>query len=451
MKAFGKLTNSALFEIAQEKSATFDSMTAKISRDEFLNGGKIGGVDASTISAIKNEFLKTVITWALAGVRGHRVKNALEAGGVGIRFYDEYTGSKQIMFVNGRKPVNPQFLGLNDGDSLDQDEVRKPTVYDRFYCKNFNYSNWITIQPIMMKDAFNGPDGYGMYDALSWILADLQNQYTKQAYLAEKEVINYAINNNVTNDKLQPSQIVEVEFANIDSPTKEEMTNLINVLKDTKDAITVEDTGAFNALGFCDIQEVENLRFIARPNYVNKIETALYANAFNKDDLKTGIAMVKINNYGGLEPKDANNGALQMVYYKNGDVAGYIDANATINGPAEFKNGQWVVNITSAGVTADTTFATEPDHWYDPNANVIGIMVDYRFLEIDESNPYILRVHQNDRGLYDNYFAHKVGDGIHYRSDRNFVVIKAKQAEAPAEENNAEVEDAPKSTRKTTK
>lgn len=448
IKGLGKLTNTQLFEIAQEKSATFDSLTAKISRDEFLNGGKIGGVDATTISAIKNEFLKTVITWALGEVRGHRVKNALEAGGVGVRYYDEYTGAKQIMFVGARKPVNPQYLGLQDGDSLDQDEVRKPVVYDRFYCKNMNYSNWITIQPVMMKDAFNGPNGFGMYDVISWILADLEGKYTKEAYLTEKEVINYAINNNVDNDRLQDSQIVEVEFADVNAPTKEEMTNLINVLKDTKDAITVEDTGAFNACGFEDVQEVENLRFIARPTYVNKIETALYANAFNKDDLKTGIQMVKINNFGGLQPKDANDAALQMVYDKNGAVMGYIDANATVNGPATYKNGQWVVNITSAGVTADTTFPTEPDHWDDPNANVIGVICDYRFLEIDESNPYILRVHQNDRGLYDNYFTHKPGDGVHYRSDRNFVVIKAVQAET-TEDTNANTEST--KTTKTTK
>lgn len=408
VKGLGRLTNSELFEIAQEKSATFENLTAKISRDDFLNGGKIGGVDATTISAIKNEFLKTVITWALAEVRGHRVKNALEAGGVGVRFYDEYTGAKQVMFVSARKPVNPQYLGLEDGDSLDQDEVRKPTVYDRFYCKNMNYSNWITIQPVMMKDAFNGPNGYGMFDVISWILADLEGKYTKEAYLAEKEVINYAINNQVENDQLQDSQIVEVEFADVDAPTKEEMTNLINVLKDTKDAITVEDTGAFNALGFEDVQEVENLRFVARPNYINKIETSLYANAFNKEDLKTGLTMVKINNFGGLVPtKDGTlETELHIKYDKNGSVIGYTE--------------------TVEEQEVDYTGAVK---WYDPNSDVIGIICDYRFLEIDESNPYILRVHQNDRGLYDNYFAHKPGDGIHYRSDRNFVVIKAKKAQ----------------------
>lgn len=428
VKGLGRLTNAEIYEVAQAKSATFDSLTAKISRDEYLTTGKIGGVDFATVAQITNEFLKTAISWSLNEVRGRRVKNALEAGEVGIRFYDEYAGAKQIMFGKARKPVNPQFLGLKDGDSLDQDEVRKPEVYDRFYVKNLNYSNWITIQPTMMKDAFNGPQGYGFSDLISAILADLQGRYAKEAYLAEKEVINYAINNNVTNDKLQASQIVEVEFADADAPTEAEMLNLINTVKDVRDAITVEDTGAFNALGWEDLQEPENLRFIARPSYINKMETALYTKLNNKEDAETGIRMVKINNFGGLVPQDANNGNLQMVYGKNGDVMGYIDANATVNGPAEFKNGQWVVNITSAGVTADTTFPTEPDHWNDPNSDVIGIICDYRFLEIDESNPYILRVHQNDRGLYDNYFAHKPGDGIHYRSDRNFVVIKKKLA-----------------------
>lgn len=427
-KAFGRLTNAKLFEIAQEKSATFENLTNKYSRDEFLTTGKIGGVDETTITAIKNEFLKTLISWSLGGVRGHRIKNALEAGNIGVRFYDEYRGGKQIMFVTGRKNVKPQYLDLQDGDSLDQDEVRKPHVYDRFYVKNFNYSNWVTIQPIMMKDAFNGPNGYGMYDVISWILNELQNEYSKQIYLAEKEVINYAINNNVENDKLQDSQIVEVEFADIDNPTKDEMTNLINVLKDTKDAITVEDTGAFNALGFEDIQEVENLRFIARPNYVNKIETSLYANAFNKDDLKTGIEMVKINNFGGLVPtKDGTLATkLNIKYDKNDSVIGYTE--------------------TVGGEEVDYTGTVK---WYDPNANVIGIVCDYRFLEIDESNPYILRVHQNDRGLYDNYFAHKPGDGIHYRSDRNFVVIKAVQAQANNETPNANTEST--KTTKTTK
>jgi len=405
VKGLGRLTNAEIYEVAQAKSATFENLTAKVSRDEFLTTGKIGGVDFATVAEITNEFLKTAISWALNEVRGRRVKNALEAGEVGIRFYDEYAGAKQIMFGKAKNPVNPQYLGLKDGDSLDQDEVRKPEVYDRFYVKNLNYSNWITIQPVMMKDAFNGPQGYGFSDLISAILADLQGRYAKEAYLAEKEVINYAINNNVTNDKLQASQIVEVEFADADAPTEDEMLNLINTIKDVRDAITVEDTGAFNALGWEDLQEPENLRFIARPSYINKMETALYTKLYNKEDAETGIRMVKINNFGGLVPtKDGTLATeLNIKYDKNGAVIGYTE--------------------TVENEEVDYTGAVE---WYDPNGDVIGIICDYRFLEIDESNPYILRVHQNDRGLYDNYFAHKPGDGIHYRSDRNFVVIKKK-------------------------
>lgn len=401
-----RLTNAQLFETAQEKSATFENLTAKVTAEEFLNGGKIGGISESDLFTIKNEFFKTIITWSLVEIRGHRVKNPLEAGGIGVRRFEEYKGARQIMFAGAKKPVNPQFLGLQDGDSVDPFKVRKPELFDKFYVKNFNYSNWITLQPLLSKDAFDGPNGYGLYDAIAVILNDLQGKYTKEMYLAQKEVINYAINNNSQYDALKPSQIVEVEFADPENPTPAELRRLVNTIKNVKGAMTVEDNGAFNALGWEDVQEEDALRFITTPDLFNEIETELLADTYNEKYNKIDIKEVKLNNFGGLVPTQDGTLATQVypVYDEDGTQVGYTtDAEGTTPYEGAVK-------------------------YYNPNGDVIGIVCDYRFLDIDESSPYILRVAENARALYDNYFAHKIGDSICYRSDRNFVVIKKKQA-----------------------
>lgn len=406
IRGLGNLTNAQVYELAQEKSATFASHTANITAEQFF-ASNLGGIDADEMYKLRNEFLQTLLTFKLGEIRGHRTKNSLEAADVGVRYYDEYHGARQVMFVSIKKPVNPQFLNLQDGDSVDQDVVRKPVVYDKFFCKNLNFTNFISWQGILAKDAFNGAGGYGVTEALGWVLRELQDSYTKQMYLAQKEVINYALNTDVEADKLKDAQVVEVEFTDPDAPTKDELRNLVNVVKDIKDAMTVEDTGAFNALGWEDIQNEEDLRFIVRPSFINKMQTALYADTYNKDDLKMDIKIAKLNNFGGLVPtKDGTlETKLNEQYDKLGAVVGFTET------------------VESEEVPYEGTVK-----YYDPNTDVIGIVADKAFLEINESNPFITRVHQNDMGLYDNYIVHKVGDGVYYRADHNFVVIKKKTA-----------------------
>ncbi len=119
------------------------------------------------------------------------------------------------------------------------------------------------------------------------------------------------------------------------------------------------------------------------------------------------LKVAKLNNFGGLVPtKDGTlTTKLNEQYDKLGAVIGFTE---TVEG----EEVPYEVIVK----------------YYDPNTDVIGIVADKAFLEINESNPFITRVHQNDMGLYDNYIVHKVGDGVYYRADHNFVVIKKKTA-----------------------
>ena len=148
--------------------------------------------------------------------------------------------------------------------------------------------------------------------------------------------------------------------------------------------------------------------------------------AFNPDTLTIPFDVAEISDFGGLVPYDSNSTKLQPVYDQLGVVVGYIDALATINGYATKRasDGEWIVNITIGGSTADTTIV-HPENvtWVDENAEVLCVVAQKGLIFENKQNPYTVTPIYNPRGMYTNYWANSPNNGINVDPNYNMIAI----------------------------
>ena len=425
------VTNAQLWDLARKASPTFKSHTAKATSDLFTEKG-FEALTRNDINVI-NEFFELSLRVGFQMLTTSRAKNPLEATGL-VQVYDTPNGGfVQRIAVGSIKPVSPAFKGLEDyakgGSSVDPYIVRKPESSERFFGQNFDYQSFITVQDYQVKTIFISEYGMGAY--VAGIMEGLRNGYTIQEYENTLECLSKALNS--TTYPLQDSQVVNVDTWGSGTGGAIAEADLLSLVKNIKDISTAMDvapqTSAFNSAKFPTLVDKGDLVLLMRAGIKTEMELKVELGAFNPDRISLPFEIKEVESFGGLKPKDANNGDLQVVYDKVGEVRGYIDASATINGPAfwDAANNRWLVNITSGGATADTTFAAEPDHWDDPNSDVLAVLIQKGAIFENSQNPYVVRPIQNPRGLYTNYWASRPNNGINFDYYYTMVVFRKPQ------------------------
>ena len=412
------MTNAQLWDLARKASPNFASHTAKATKEMFTEKGW----EALTRNGLNviNEFFELSLRVGFQRLTQSRAKNPLEATGL-VQVYDTPNGGfVQRIAIDSIKPVSPAFRNLQNGQSVDPFVVRKPTSSERFFGMNFDYQSWITIQDFQVKEIFINQNGMGAY--VAGIMEGLRNGYTIQEYENTLECLHKALNS--TQYPLKDSQKLTLASWTDAAPTSAELISFVKAVKDVETSMrVVPQTDMYNAAGFKSLIDTEDLVLLVRAGIKTEIELGVELGAFNPDRLNLPFEMHEVEHFGGLQPYGVNNELLQEVYDANGTVVGYIDAAATINGPARIVNGQWIVNITSGGATADTTFPAEPDHWVDPNANVLAVLIQKGAIFENSQNPYVINPIPNPRGLYTNYWASRPNNGINFDYYYNLVVI----------------------------
>lgn len=426
------VTNSELWNLARKASPTFRSHTAKATKDTFTEKGfeALARTDLNVI----NEFFELSLRVGFQMLTTSKAKNPLSDIGL-VQIYDTPNGGfVQRIAVGSIKPVSPAYKGLEDyakgGASVDPYIIRKPESSERFFGMNFDYQSFITIQDYQVKQIFLAEYGMGAY--VSGIMEGLRNGYTIQEFENTLECLSAALNSE--RFPLQSTQIVDVDSWGSGTGGAIAEADLMSLIKNIKDVSTAMDvvaqTSAYNAAKFPTLVEKGDLILLMRAGIKTEIDLKLEVGAYNPDRLSLPFEIKELESFGGLVPKDANDNDLQVVYDNLGEVRGYIDAAATINGPAFYDktNNRWLVNITSAGTTADTTFDAEPDHWFDPNADVLAILIQKGAIFENAQNPYTVRPIQNPRGLYTNYWASRPQNGINFDHYYTMIVFRKPQS-----------------------
>ena len=415
------ITNAQFWTMARAKNAKFASETSKVTSETFSEKGfealKRDGLD------ILNEFFELSIRIAFQKLDVSRAKNPLAEVGL-VEVYDTPNGGfVQRIAINSVKGISPAYKGLENYGTVDPFIIRKPEESERFFGQNFDYQSLISIQDFQVKQIFLSETGMGSF--LAGIMEALQNGYTLQEYVNTKEAINAAINS--TEYPLQSSQKIEVGSWTDASPSAAELKGLILQLKDLSSAMrTQAQTGMYNANGFETYVDPEDYVVLMRAGIKNRIQLEVELGAFNPDTLTIPFDVAEISDFGGLVPYDSNSTKLQPVYDQLGVVVGYIDALATINGYATKRasDGEWIVNITIGGSTADTTIV-HPENvtWVDENAEVLCVVAQKGLIFENKQNPYTVTPIYNPRGMYTNYWANSPNNGINVDPNYNMIAI----------------------------
>lgn len=434
LKDLAGVSNVELWNLARKASPTFMSHTSEGTSELFTEKG-FEAITRSGLNVV-NEFFELSLRVGFQMLQTSKARNPLAEIGL-VQTYDTPNGGfVQRIAVNSIKPVSPAYRALEDyakgGSSVDPYIVRKPESNERFFKMNFDYQSFITLQDFQVKEIFLNENGMGLF--VAGIMEGLRNGYTIQEYENTLECLSKALNSSTY--PLQSSQIVEVdswESGDDGAITGEDLISLIKNVKDVSTAMdVVPQTSAYNSAKYSTLVEKDDLVLLMRAGIKTEMALKLEVGAFNPDRLTMPFEIREVESFGGLTPADASNNELQVVYDKNGEVRGYINASVTINAPAfwDSANNRWLVNVTSDDSTADTTFAEEPDHWVDPNEDVLAVLIQKGAIFENAQNPYIVQSIENPRGLYRNYWASRPNNGINFDYYYTMVVFRKPTDEA---------------------
>ena len=415
------ITNAKFWELCRAKNPNFASHTAKATADTFSAKG-FEALKLNDIGAI-NEFFELSMRIAFQKCDISRARNPLAEVGL-VEVYDTPNGGyTQRIAINSIKPISPGFKGIEDYEVRSPFVTKKPEQTERFFGQNFDYQSTIFIQDYQVKTIFISE--YGMGEFIAGVINGLQNGYVLQEYVNTKEAIHSALNS--TTYPLQDSQKLAVSSWTDGAPTDAELKSLILTLKDLATGMrTQAQTGMYNAGKFETFVDPSEYVCLMRAGIKNRIDVNLEVGAFNPDKLSMPWEVTEVADFGGLIPYDSNNTELQPVYDQLGVVVGYVDASATINGYATKRksDGEWIVNITIGGSTADTTIV-HPENvvWSDTNDEVLAIVAQKGLIFENKQNPYQVTPIYNPRTLGTHYWASSPNNAINVDPNYNMIAI----------------------------
>ena len=398
------ISNVELWNAVRANNPTFASHTAEATADLFTERGW-STITQSGMQTL-NEFFQLAMPYYLQLVNISHAKDPLEENGVGEYFDAEWGEYIQRMAVNSIKPISPQFRDLVDGSSPDQYVVRKPTVSNRFFQKNYDYQSLMTIPDRWeFKRVFISPYGYS--ELMAGLYQGLKNGFILQNYTNKLEVINAAING--AGGALSPYQTVSTVMD--DTPTAEQLINFQLAVMNTVELMTTSaQTGNFNALGFESTQDISRLKLLVRPGYKANLALNVVRGSYNADTLNLPVDVVVVPHFGGLQPykEAAFTTKLYPVYDKLGTQIGYNETD-----------GQ-----------TDVTVENDEVFWKDPNAATYAVLADKGFIFQTRQNPYTVEPARNALGLYTNYIATSPDNNIAYDPLYNMVLFKTTASDA---------------------
>ena len=388
------ISNEELYAVARAASTTFEKATPA-NYSTFTHN--FAGLSASDARSLMNDWTNTILAIYLNKVEGVKAKNPWDEEGLIERFFVPFAGLKQNMYVRVKAPMNPKFKTLTDGSSVDQQTITKGSVEDIFYTFNDDYQNEITIPDNKIKSAVNSE--YGMSEIIGGYMQGLKSQYIEWEKTHTANVVSEMLNS--VAHPLKNSQKITLPFST--NVTRDQLKGLVAAVNNVVEVEGLEATSAFNIASFPKVVDKEDLVFVTLPGLKNTIKTQLLASAFNKDELNMDIKTVVVPNFGGLVP--SSDGTLANKLYPVYDDLGRPTGEYTTD-------------------SAGTTEYTGTVQYYDPNASVVGIIMEKGTLFIDEQNPYVVEpsVH-NAAGKYQNFWASKENVGFHYDMYKNVIVI----------------------------
>ena len=404
-----KLTNAQLWNYLRKTNPNFRNHTSEGTADLFTEKG-FEALQAEDVGALNDFFLLSVRV-AFQKVNVATAKNPLAGIGL-VEVYENPTGAYiQRMQIDSFKPTNPQFKGLQNGQSVDMQKVRKGIAKERFFEQNFDFASFYSLQEFAVKQIFISE--YGMADFVAGFMKALQNGYTVQEYVNVLNALSAGLNSE--DYPLKDSQQIVLDSWTDGAPTAAELTALILELKDLATIMeTSASTKAFNAVGFDTAYDPEDFILLMRAGIKNRIATALMVGAFNPETLTIPFEIKEVENFGGLIP-------YAMVGDPGSEVKTYLYG-------VYDSNGEQIGYSTQEGATV-ADYEDDEVEWEDPNEDILCVVAQRGLIFEATQNPLqVLPAPYNVAGLYQNWHMTRPNTLIAYDALYGCITISKPEA-----------------------
>lgn len=396
--AFKLISNEKAYIAARNYSEQF----ATISQEDYADFVKfIGPIKSAEAKELANKFIGTMLQFYLNKVEGVDAKNPFDKNGLIRKQEISYTGLSQELRVRVGNPINPKYKNLVNGTSVDKYKIRKPEVEEVIYGFNADYQNLITVSLYQLRTAFTSEMG------VSRLVAGIMKSFASKYIEWEKGYDAQIIDELISKVNEEVEQVIEID---VDETTKDGLKNtleeIVLAVNTCAEAQHIEVTEAFNLQHFPNSVENDQMLLLLPAGLKPSLKVRLLQNAFNKDELNLDIEPMVVPNFGGLVP--TQDGTLATRVYPVYDADG-----AVIDG----------------AFTTDEEGLTPYEgkvQYYDPHADVIGVIVQKGIIKNDYENAYSVWGELDKPGEYITYWANRPEIGFHYDPYYNCIVIKKK-------------------------
>lgn len=443
------MTNLELWNYVVAHNPAFASVVSDASKKIFEEQG-FEAIKAS--AGAKDDFWRATLQTMTDEIMASGAKDLLEDQGFGITKAMPYGGYIRDLIVGDLDPVNPAWVDREEYKAVDQQVVRKAKVSEQYFQKNLNYQNLYTLPFTETYRGIFNSDRFG--ELASAVAKGFAAGWTKAKYLTKKEALNAAITSKAY--PLRPAQQVSTKLtvqsledvSTMDKAVEHsyEIIALIYAINSALNSMRYSvQTGIYNAYGFADAVDPDNMVVLMRPQIKTYMDTVL---ALTKSDASIDAKVIQVDDFGGtyasLKPdaffrdgkirydketaptydtyKVAKDGSDSTVT-KVGDPVPIYSPLGEYVGTAYVNSDILDGSDSRENVTVYIPKAVEQHT--DPNNDVLAVIADRRLLREYVTNPYTIRTAvPNVRGLYVNTYADSVDNAIVVDPTKNMVVIR---------------------------
>lgn len=441
------LTNAELWNACRNADDSFKAVTAEAT-DAFFTARGFENL-ANNNPKILGDFYALSIKIHLQRVDFAGVKDLFAEQGFG-EGYSGDIGSAivQRIYQGIMYCIDPAWINLQDGDSVDQDIVRKGNPEESFWAMNENIANMITVPDrFQYKGLFTSE--FGMDTFTTGQSKSIVEGYKLQRAIDKEEALHAAITS-----KQHPLQATQ-QYETADPTDANSIVAFVKLIRDIVGSLTYSKTGLggkMNAGKFANKVDKGNLKLLMRPELENQLATISKLNS--PEDLTLPIEKVMVESFGGIVPKLTANEtyAKGTVRVSNDAVPSYDAYKVATENTADAKIATDITGATetpiykgqgervgtayylaggivTVGGTTYTTVYIEKDNarYEDPHEDLLAVIADKGVIFYNELNPVQVESHRNSKGRYTNLFLSSPDNGIAYDHRRTLVTINKKK------------------------
>ena len=290
------LNNAETINLVRSIDSSFAAKTPEVTMEQLVTKG----YGPLTNPALRDEWFGLYLQHKLQKVTLAKVKDLFESQDFGEEWSGDIGAYVQQRIYEKIVPcINPQTLLVKEGDEYRLPPVVKGDQFELFWTVNEDIQAHITVpDEFQYKGIFNDP--YGMDRFITGKINGMMAGIKLQKYLIKKDALYHALtDSNYPLKDDQKAEATALQMGDADS-----VIEFVTLVRDIVSKLVYSPTGCggkFNAAGYADAIDADQLRLVVRPWLFNIIQSIPRLNL--PESVELPIKVVNIEDFGGTDVK----------------------------------------------------------------------------------------------------------------------------------------------------